>query len=597
MKKPIIKISLAVFATLFTISCNDDFLERKPLDEISNDIFWNTENDLKVYNNGLYHLARNEDNVSILMGHNEGFWSQARGIWYLDGFSDNTAPRVPRADFFQRVRAGKHIVPDNANAFWFGYEGWNFLRGINVGLANYPRAKVTEEVRNKYVAEARLLRGWFYADKVQKFGNVQWIDKEVAVTDDEILYGTRDDREIVMDKTLEDLNFATTYLPDDWKDGKAPGRLNRWAALLVKARVCLFEGTWRKYHGGSNPDMWLQAAADAAKELIDNGPYSLYTTGDTTTSYSAIHHMTDVSANPEVIYWRRYQLGIFTNHVQSYHKDYNGGATKDMVESYLCTDGLPITLSPLYKGDAVYEDIWKNRDPRLRQTILHPDDQAIYRYGNHDFGVSRYPLVQGVPNIGIKSYTGYHIIKVYENNAAYATYNTSTTPAITMRFGEALLIYAEAKAELGTITQEDLDVSINLLRDRVGMPHLTMTPPMDPRYASDGVSALIAEIRRERRVELFMEGFRYDDLRRWKQGKKLEVKSYGMRWDAANKARFDPGNKVTVKTGLVDGISYLEIYKGTDYENPVFDETKHYLWPIPLSDISQNPNLGQNPGW
>lgn len=597
MKKPIIKISLAVFATLFTISCNDDFLERKPLDEISNDIFWNTENDLKVYNNGLYHLARNEDNVPILMGHNEGFWSQARGIWYLDGFSDNTAPRVPRADAFQRVRAGKHIVPDNANAHWFGYEGWNFLRAINIGLENYPKAKVTEEIRNQYIGEARLLRGWFYADKVSRFGNVQWVDRELNIDDEEILYGARDDREFVMDKVMEDLTFATQNIPVDWKDGKAPGRLNRWAALMVKARVCLFEGTWRKYHGGSNAATWIQAAAGAAKELMANGPYSLSTTGGITNSYNTLHRLTDLSGNPEVIYWRRYQLGIFTNHVQSYHKDYVGGATKNMVEDYLCSDGLPITLSPLYQGDAVYEDIWKNRDPRLRQSILHPDDQAIYRYGNHDFNVSRYPLVQGVPNVGIKSYTGYHIIKVYENNAAYATYNTSTTPAIIMRLAEAFLIYAEAKAELGTITQEDLNVSVNLLRDRVGMPPLTTTPTMDPRYASDGISALLAEIRRERRVELFMEGFRYDDLRRWKQGKKLEVKSYGMRWDAANKARFDPGKKVTVKTGLVNGIEYLEIYKGTDYETPVFDESKHYLWPIPLEDISQNPNLGQNPGW
>jgi len=598
MKKYIVKISLVVFATALFAGCNDEFLDRQPLDEISNEIFWNNENDLKVYNNGLYHLARNEDNVPILMGHDEGFDSQARGIWYLDGFSDNTAPRAPRAEHFQRVRAGKHITPDNANAFWFGYEGWNFLRAINVGLANYPRAKVTEEVRNQYVAEARLLRGWFYADKVQKFGDVQWVDKELTTADEDILYGERDPREFVMDKVLEDLTFATTNLPNDWKDGKAPGRLNRWAALLVKARVCLFEGTWRKYHGGSNADTWIQAAADAAKELMDNGPYSLYTTGDTTTSYNTIHRLTDLSGNPEVLYWRRYALGIFTNHVQSYHKDYNGGATKSMVEDYLCTDGLPITLSPLYQGDAVYEDIWENRDPRLRQSILHPDDQPLYRYGNHDYKPeNRYPKVQGMTTPGNKIATGYHIIKVYENNAAYATYNTSTTPAIILRLAEALLIYAEAKAELGTITQEDLDVSINLLRDRVGMPHLTTTPPMDPRYASDGVSALIAEIRRERRVELFIEGFRYDDLRRWKQGKKLEVKDYGIRWDAANRTRFDPANQVTIKTGLVDGIEYLEIYKGTDFENPVFDESKHYLWPIPIGDISQNPNLGQNPGW
>ncbi len=464
-------------------------------------------------------------------------------------------------------------------------------------MDNYPKVKVSEEIRNKYIGEARLLRGWFYADKVSKYGDVQWVDRELTIDDEDILYGERDDREFVMEKVLEDLTFATENIPDNWGDGNAPGRLNRWCALLIKSRVCLFEGTWRKYHGGTSPEIWLQEAADAAQELMENGPYSLYSTGDPNSDYNAIHRMTDLTGNPEVLYWRRYQLGIFTNHVQSYHKDYNGGATKSAVEAYLCTDGLPISLSPLYLGDEVYENIWENRDPRLRQTILHPDDQAIYRYGNHDFGVTRYPRIQGMTGPGNKIATGYHIIKVYENNAAYATYNVSTTPAIILRFGEALLNYAEAKAELGDITQADLDISINLLRDRVAMPHLTLAVPMDPLHANEGVSALIVEIRRERRIELFMEGFRYDDLRRWKQGKKLEDKAYGIRWDAANKARFDPKGEVTIQSSTVDGIEYLDIYKGTDYANPVFDEGKHYLWPIPTSAISQNPALGQNPGW
>lgn len=590
-----------MLVTLVAPGCNDDFLERRPLDQITSEIFWNNENDLRVYNNNLYHLARVEDNVPILMGHDEGFDSQSRGPWFLDGMSDNTAPRHSRALFFQQVRAGKHLVPNNPDLF--GYKGWNFLRAINIGLANYSKADVSEEVLNRYTAEARLLRGWFYADKVSKFGDVQWVDHEVTITDDDILYGTRDDREFVMEKVLEDLDFATQYLPDDWGDGNAPGRLNRWCALQVKSRVCLFEGTWRKYHGGSDPEMWLQEAADAALELMENGPYSLYISGNPADSYNALHRMHDYTGNPEVLYWRRYQLGIFTNHVQSYHKDYNGGATKDMVEAYLCTDGLPITLSPLYEGDEVYEDIFVDRDPRLRQSILHPDDQPIYRYGNHDPDAAFYPVVQGSTRQGTKSYTGYHIIKVYDNDAAFATYNTSTTPAIILRFAEALLNYAEAKAELGTITQDDLDKSINLLRDRVGMPHLDLNPPMDPRHADEGISSLLVEIRRERRVELFMEGFRYDDLRRWKQGKKLEEKSYGMRWDEANKARFDAENAVTVGSSEVEHVitgemvPYLEIYKGTDFENPVFDENKHYLWPIPLNDLAQNPDLGQNPGW
>jgi hypothetical protein len=167
-----------------------------------------------------------------------------------------------------------------------------------------------------------------------------------------------------------------------------------------------------------------------------------------------------------------------------------------------------------------------------------------------------------------------------------------------LRYAEVLLTLAEAKAELGTITQGDLDATINALRARVSVAPLDIANvPVDPRYTSWHSDPLIIEIRRERRVELFMEGFRYFDLLRWKWGKMLEIKDYGMRWDDANRTRVDPDGLVTVKFSDVDGVPYLEPYQGTDYETPVFDESKHYLWPVPINAISQNPKLGQNPGW
>src|SRR5687768_2867198 len=174
MKKNILKIYLAVVATMLSASCNDDFLDRQPLDQVNNETFWETENHLRVYNNGFYHLARIESATPILMGHDQGFESQSRSGWYLDGMADNTANRAGRGELFQRIRAGKHITPNNPDLF--GYKGWNFLRAINIGLENYGKANVTEEVRNKYIAEARFLRGWFYADKVSKYGDVQWVE-------------------------------------------------------------------------------------------------------------------------------------------------------------------------------------------------------------------------------------------------------------------------------------------------------------------------------------------------------------------------------------------------------------------------------------
>lgn len=595
MKNKFIKYHLVVGLLLLAAGCNNDFLERYPLDEISNETYWNTENDLAVYNNSLYNIARDDNNIPIMMGHDAGFNSHKFTIWNLDEYSDNCVSRAARHTQYSQVRSGKHNVPSSANGDgqWYGYKGWNLVRAINVGLENYQNASIPQAAIDKYAGEARLFRGWFYADKVSKFGDAPWVDRELNV-DSEELFAARTSREEVMANVLEDLTFATEKMPDDWGDGGAPGRMNRWAALLVKSRVCLFEGTWRKYHGGSNPDMWLQEAANAAKEIMDNGPYTLYSTGDPEHDYNAIHRITaDLSGVPEVMYWRRYLLGVNTNHVMSYWRSYSNGATKSLVEDYLCTDGLPITLSPLYQGDAQIEDVFVNRDPRLRQTILHPDDVAYYQYGNNDL-VRPYPRIAGMAG-GLTGNTGYQIIKVYDNGTAYATYNTSNTPAITLRFAEVLLNYAEAKAELGTLTQDDLDASINRLRDRVAMPHMDLSNiPVDPRYTNDGVSPLIVEIRRERRIELFMEGFRYDDLRRWKQGKKLENPDYGIRWDATAIARYPGAN---VQSTEVDGVPYIDVYKGSDWADPVFDESKHYLWPIPLSDLAQNPKIGQNPGW
>jgi hypothetical protein len=587
----------AVLLVVYGCELNDEFLERQPLDKISDASFWNTENDLMVFNHTFYDMTKNDNTYPFLMGHDDGFDSHRISYLHLDGMSDNTAPRHGRHSTYQRIRSGVYNPPSgknsNAPGGWYGYKGFELIRAVNIGLANYGKADISDAVKSHYEAEARLFRAMFYADKIKNFGTVQWVENEVTLEDQDILYGARDSRDFVMGKVLDDLNFAAANMRDNGHQNK----LSKSAALLMKSRICLSEGTWRKYHGLGGEATYLQAAADAAKELIDSGKHSLHV-GAAGRTYNELHSQESLDGNSEVIFFQRYERGTRTNHVQSYNRGYNGGATKSMVEDYLCSDGLPISLSPLYQGDATLADVFTDRDPRLRQSILHPADQPIYSYGNHAFDANPYPRIQGMSG-GLKTYTGYHIIKVYNVVSAHASYNSSITPGISMRYAEALLNYAEAKAELGggAISQADLDISINKLRDRDGMVHLVENPPMDPRYAADGISAVLVEIRRERRIELFFEGFRYDDLRRWKQGKKLEHKDYGIRWDAATRAAVDPDGKTTVKTGLVDGVEYLEPYKGTDFETPIFDESKHYHWPLPLDVLSQNPELGQNPGW
>jgi hypothetical protein len=592
MKTLINKIGTCLFAAVVLFSCNDDFLERFPLDELSNETFWKSENDLAVYNNSIYDLTKEDRQTAVLMGHDAAIRSIDGSYTYLDGFSDNFAPppNQGRAGRFKEVRAGIHI-PEGTQLF--GYRYFNLLRAINVGLDNMATSPVEQTIKDKYIGEARMFRAWFYYDKVSKFGDNQWVESEVSTNDDDILFGTRDPREFVMDKVLEDINFAVAKLPMSWGGTRNPGRLDHWDALALKSRLCLFEGTWRKYHGGTNANAWLQEAASASKDLMDNGPYSLYKTGDPTMDYNATHRvLKDLTGNSEVIHWVRYETGIRNNNIMKYFLYYSGGMTKDAMEDYLYLDGLPMSLTAQDIEVTEIEDIFVNKDPRLRQTIMHPADQAFYGY-NQGTGLV-YPRLTGMPNPGgDPSTTGYHIIKMY-NVDGHLPQNQAETPGIVFRLGEVLLNYAEAKAELGTITQDDLDRTINELRDRVNMPDLTLNPPMDPKYAADGISSLLVEIRRERRIELFAEGFRYDDLRRWKWGKKLEKKSYGMLWDAAAIARFPGAN---VPTEIIDGKPYIDVYKGTPWATPVFDESKHYLWPIPLGALGQNPNIGQNPGW
>ncbi|WP_372934625.1 RagB/SusD family nutrient uptake outer membrane protein, partial [Mariniphaga sediminis] len=368
------KIIYILILAALLIGCNDDSMDRFPLTSVSGETFWNTESDLLVYNNNFYDYAKSNA-MRLLKGNEEG---GRNGQYSLDGMTDNDVRNVSYNEYHAKIRSGQIVADNNPATFGWNDKCFEFIRAINIGLANYDKANASQAVIDKYKGEARLFRAWVVADKVSLYGDYPWIDKELNI-DSEELYAERTPRGTVMENVLADLNFACEALPEDWGDGNAPGRLNRWSALLIKSRICLFEGTWRKYHGGNDANMWLGEAATAAKELIDDGPYKLYSTGDPAHDYNAIFQMSDLTGVDEVMYWRRYQQGVIHNSWQIYY--YMSTATKSMVEDYLCTDGLPITLSGLYQGDTTFESLFENRDPRLRQTVLHPDDVAYYDYG------------------------------------------------------------------------------------------------------------------------------------------------------------------------------------------------------------------------
>ena len=560
--------------------CNDDFLERYPQDALNEKTFWKTENDLKIYNNSLYQEAGNNSKYDFIDGFWNSPWSSGyNGMFWKDCQSDNCAPKNSALDRYAKVAAGIQTVPSkNYAGGWY----WTLLRKCNVFLENYEKANVPDVVKNRYAGETRLIRGWFYFDKVKKFGDVPW-SGDVVELNSSILLGGRTPRNQVMDSVLKDLNFAVDNMSEEWYSSE-PDRFNRWTALAIKSRICLYEGTYRKYRSIEGADRYLNEAVTAASEIINNGPFEL------SSDYSSVFTELDLTGNKEVILARKYVTGILGSRFKGYYNRKNG-ATKDFVEDFLCTDGKPVALSSVYQGDESIEKEYENRDPRLTCITVAPGTNGPFE--GTKWGKFPVPRLEGQSG-GFISTTGYSFGKFFDYEDWKKGYGKEENDAPLIRLAEIMLNYAEAKATLGTLTQADLDMSINVLRDRVGMVHMDVNPPMDPKYAGEGISSVLVEIRRERRVELGMEGFRYDDLMRWKKGHYMAKRVLGMRLEDDQLALFP---NTSVKRVEIGGKKYIDVYQGSQLGTRNFDEKKHYLMPIPLSEISMNPALKQNPEW
>lgn len=523
-------------------ACNNDFMDLYPEDKINDENYWKTENDLKNFANQFYTSLDNT------------------GAYGSDNASDNQAPRS-RETFIW----GDYALPSSGGGW--SKSDWANIRSCNYFLTRYHTVEGNEEAINQYVGEVYFFKAKFYYEKVLRFGDVPWLTKDLNTSSEE-LYLPRNSRGEVIDSICACLDKASEWLPETMKDS----RLSRYAALALKSRVCLFEGTWRKYRNMDNADKYLRASAEAAEKVINSGNFDIYSTGNIDDDYHALFNQQDYTGNKEVIFFVSYEMDKRMHNRVRAVRESESGFTKDFVESFLCDDGKPIAVSDKYKGDQKFMDEFENRDPRLKQCVYTPDRPlAILSDGSEEYEDS--------PVFSVQSNTGYRMYKVYTPYAADNEYARCTIDDIIYRYGEVLLNYAEAKAELGECDQAVLDLTINKLRDRVGMPHLAVgvgfTDPNWPKWEVS-VSPLINEIRRERRVELAMEGLRWNDLCRWKAGKLLEnEKSYlGAR---------DP------ETG-----NYREIYPGMIRTW----NDKLYLYPIPTDEFIYNPQLKpQNPGW
>lgn len=619
------------------VACNDDFMERYPLDVPTDESFWISESDLKLFLNKFYPI--------YIKGHGDG-WSDGKYIYprpvtgspiaYGDVFSDN-AVRTG-SEYAELGEANK--IPTGSGGDSNGWS-WGNLRNINYFLTHYTRANLSSDKLKQYAAEAYFFKAWEYYNKVVTFGDVPWITRELNV-DSEELYMPRTPRAEVMDSVLMCLNRAVEGLPE--KGNEEDGRLNKDMANFLKSRICLFEGTYRKYHTelGLDGIKFLEECKTACEALI--GKYSLYE-GNGKTSYYKMFTVKGPNAyldNPEVILGRTCIENEYGTAFQRYYDQNNSnrqamGATRGLLEEYLCEDGRPIyiggaegnyVLNPLFKGYGMWKEL-DNRDPRLTQTICRPGEYVtIWGGGKLDpaNGI-QYPALS-YSSSG-STVTGYRFIKHWMGDQDEIDATTKgIQAAIEFRYGELLLTYAEVLYELdGTLSQDKVDMTINALRKRAGYD-FTKYPsarlvvgnePSDPRldkiYSEKldyTVSPLLREIRRERRIELALENRRYEDLMRWKAGNLFTVPLRGMQFTEEMQALYDGSHndrpnggmapKVVIdKDVFLDDEGFIICYPKSPYKQTVEGvlpwHDYRYLWPIPAEEIRLNPNLTQNPGW
>lgn len=570
-------------ASLFAVSCD---LDKLPLANLSPDSFFSTRNELDAFANNFY---TNFPGSSVFEEESDLIIKNSRSDWMRDGRS----------------------VPGSGGGWT-----WTALRDFNT-LIEMSSNCTDENVRDEYIGVARFFRAWFYFEKVKRFGDVPWYDRQLGSSDKD-LYKPRDSRELVMSHVVEDLDFAIAHLPVKHSVYK----VTKWTALALKSRACLFEGTFRKYHGfkldGHTAEWYLEQAAAAGEEFISTSGYSVYAGGGVENSYRDLFASED-AIGTEIILARDYDKNLSIKHNGTYYtlgNNGNPGMTRKMFCSYLMKDGSRFTDKDGWKIMSFVDEV-KNRDPRLSQSIRTPGYKRIGsdKVEAPDFGHTE---------------TGYMITKYMQGaDLGVDLYGASYNDLPLFRSAEVYLNFAEAKAELGTLTQADLDKSIKLLRDRVGMPNIDLAvanASPDPYLMAEdtgypnvtGANAgVILEIRRERTVELFDENFRFYDLIRWKNGQAITHKFLGMYFPAPGAYDLDgngtldvcfytdsapsglPANVVKFKIG--ERIFFTEGDHGYVDVSPnlpgVWNENRDYFYPIPTDELTLNPNLVQNPGW
>ncbi|MDO6429344.1 RagB/SusD family nutrient uptake outer membrane protein [Flavitalea sp. BT771] len=536
---------LLLLPALLFFGCSKK-LDQVPKTDLSDVNFWNTTNDMKLACNYLYSFlppinSHTDDDMSA-----DAF-----------GLSANS------------VSDGSWLPPATADS-WTG--NYNLIRACNNILEKSVKVKGDQGEISKYLGETRFFRAWGYFDLVKRYGDVPFVTKTLQLTDT-LLYTGRTNREIVLDSVYADLDFAVAHLPGASQQASEEyGRITSTAALAFKSRVALFEGTRMKFFGQAGYQTHLQKAIDASDAIIGQGNNGLFTyAANPDSSYYYLFQYTgEGQANPENILVRIYgenQVNDISanNYTREVLDEGLLMPTSNFTSSYLYKDGLPSDKSPYYQTQTNTYTEFENRDPRMAMTIFN-------KYSWYVSGLY-------VPTFEY-SQTGYRSCKYYI--AADWTINVSYIDNIIIRYAEVLLNNLEARFELnGSVTDDELNATLNLIRARAKMPALTNN------FVSSNGLDMRTEIRRERRIELAFEGFRYWDLLRWKTAEtELPQAIIGVKYFPAEQGQLDDPHLTS------DGFIITQ-----DANKRHFNPERDYLWPIPTQELGLNPKLTPNPKW
>lgn len=564
-------IFFVVILTFLFNSC-EKFIDLQPLDKITMDKYWKTSTELEYYVRQFYPAFcpwtqmvadMGVDNDDMILGSPSDIMNGARSV---------------------------------ARGNWTSE--WTNIRNVNIFLNNYTKCESGYENYRQSLGECYFFRAWFYFNLLKKYGDVPWYSKPIEMDDEEALMRPRDSRILIADSILGDLDHAIVALK--YRKEVGNNRINKEAALAFKTRVALYEGSWQKYHAntefgtkGADPNKYFRLCVDAASELMKgNYTVGLYNTGNPNEDYYKLFGFDDMSNINEVFLYRAFNASEGAGNSTQGYITYNTnskGITWELVSSYLDRQGKPydyINVSQTFKGNAFLSKIAQDCDPRLKSTIWIPGDimsvgeNAYFKEPTVDAGA-----LQLCP-------TGFQVKKTANPNspAAGKSWETqSETGLILIRYAEVLLNYAEAKCEIDNSVAYE---ALNLLRKRAGMPDFTVNSQnVDKNRVDYGymISDELYEIRRERRVELALEGQRDEDYMRWNASALFRGKrSKGYPVDL--KAHPNFASKVD-ENGLID---YFKNVLPNGYG---FRVNQDYLYSIPQDELTLNPNMKQNPGW